>query len=396
VSLSDRCIDLMSKEDKSFIESWLRDCTGRSALLILTPTGSGISTWLFERAFPTHGMESVTINPHTTKIKTQIHDAYTSTITPLGGRKVLVLQAFDVLVNDSTMLTDATSKLKDPGVPTVCIGHVSRTVEKKFGNMFKVWERRVIHVMPKVEDIMDMLQATCDTSDIERAKDVSVQCRGDVRQAILRTEYQEFQSKDDFYEAEQVLTMLRQGTLTTTNDIHRAARGDRHVLSLAIFETYDPLQCPGVCDMYSFLDSVPREVQETMDWYDYLTVTYPAFHLRERKPQKNKKFSYGMVWSKTHLLANRYKQAKHSSMEFFERGMWPVNQFIMDEYPFFRDMMLAFVEADGRIPVPRWVIRQMDAKSILKVMRLWKTPWYNHGKTMKRIHHSWSTNESSE
>jgi hypothetical protein len=402
----------MSAEDKTFIRSWLTDCRGGNALLILTPTGSGISSWLFDVAIPAHGMESVSINPDTSKIKAQIHDAYTSTITPLGMKKILVLQGFDVLVNDSTMLTDVTNKLKDPGVPTVCIGHVSRTVEKKFVAMFKTWDRRVIHVMPKVCDIMDILRAAKgddrqegyggNWGNVEKSDEtltkVAATCRGDIRQAMIRQQYDEFHAKDDFYEAEEVMTQLRQGSLTCPNDIHRAARGDRQVLSLAMFESYDPLQCLSASDMYSFLDGMPKEIQENHDWYDYLLVTYPALHYKPRKTKTTStKFSYGMIWSKSHLNANRYKQAKTASREFAVPAMRPVYQIITDEFPFYRSMMMSFVECQpskGKSYPPRWVGRGMDPKSVLKVMRLWKTPWYNHTKTMKWIQSS--TNESKE
>jgi len=384
----------MSKEDKSFIDSWLQDCGGGSALLILTPTGSGISTWLFERAIPSHGMEHVIVTPYSGRIKVQIQDVYKSSVTPLGARKILVLQGYDVLVNDSTMLTDATSNLKDPGVPTICIGHVSRTVEKKFGTMFKVWTRRIIHVMPHVEDIMDLLQATIQ-EDHSRARDLSVECRGDVRQAVLRSQYQEFHAKDDFYEAEQVMSMLRQGSLSCCNDIYRAARGDRQVLSLGIFESYDPLQCLDVSDMYSFLDGVSQDVQENQDWYEYLLVTYPALHFKERTHPKKNTFTYGMIWSKSHLMANRIKQAKQVSTDISHVTLRPTSQCITDDFPLFRNMMVPYVESNGTSAPPPWVRPGMDAKSILKVMRLWKTPWYNHPKTMKWIQ-SWSTKESKE
>ena len=381
----------MSKEDKSFIESWLQECDGECVLLIVTPTGSGISSWLFETAIPDHGMETVIVNPHTSKIKVQIHDAYKSSITPLGTRKILVLHGYDVLVNDSTMLTDATSNLKDPGIPTICIGHVSRTVEKKFGNMFKAWTQRIIHVMPKVEDIMDLLQATVEV-DSTRAKELSVECRGDVRQAVMRSQYHEFHAKDDFYEAEQVMTMLRQGSLSHSNEIYRAARGDRQVLSLGMFESYDPLQCLNVSDMYSLLDGVPQDVQETQEWYEYLLVTYPALHFKERKVPKKTTFTYGMIWSKSHLLANKSKQAKQVCTDISHVTLRPTTQCITDDFPIFRNMMRLY---DGTTGPPPWIRRGMDAKSILKVMRLWKTPWYNHPKTVKWIQ-SWSTKESNE
>lgn len=379
----------MSHEDKAFLSSWLHTCSSSTALLVLTPTGTGIQTWLLNEIQHTFHMDPVIISSHTGRIKTQIYDAYRSTITPLGLRKILVVLGYDTLVNDSTMMADALQTLQKPGIPTVCLAHVSRTVEKKFMAMFKAWQSvKKLHVMPKVEDIMQMLNVVAGE---EKAKEISESCRGDVRQAMLQAEYTEFHCKDDFLEAHEVMDMVREGTLRTANDIYRAARGDPMVLSLALFEAYDPLECVQVADMYSFLDAVPHPHDDD-DWHNYLTVTYPSIHFKERKNRK-KDFSYGMVWSKSHLQSNRSKQAKIASIKMTTYGLQPMNQFIVDDCPIFRSMMCTFSLCKHENPPP-WTLA-VDSGTILKVMRLWKTPWYTHATTMRRLQ-SFKTNESNE
>lgn len=372
----------MSKEDKAYITNWLQTCSVNSALLILTPVGTGIQTWLLSEAQQSFQMDPVIVSSHTGRIKTQIYDAYRSTITPLGARKILVVEGYDTLVNDSTMMADAIQTLQKPGIPCVCVAHASRTVQKKFASMFKAWSVKTLHVMPKVEDIMQMMDIGTD-----KAQHISKSCRGDVRQAIIQAEYTEFHGKDDFLEAHEVMDMVRQGTLHTAQDIYRASRGDPVVLSLAMFEAYDPLQCIDVSDMYSFLDTVPN--QQDHDWHEYLTVTYPAMHFKDRQHASKKEFSYGMVWSKSHLLSNRSKQAKVASRKMTVCGLQPINQFILDDCPMFRHMM----KVSGDTPPP-WT-DGLEPGVILKVMRLWKTPWYNHPATVKRIQ-SLRTKESKE
>jgi hypothetical protein len=320
------------------IQNWISSTGPYKSLLVLYTHGTGVGSEVYALA---HAFETITISFDTVKAKELLLMTVQSRCTPFGKKKLLVLDGFEAIVNDSNLCNDCSSVLKKGiPIPVICLGHPSRTVQKKFKAMFPFPTKQTV------------VEADHGPDHITR----------DRRHMGILEEYN-FHKKDIFYEAHEAFNKVIRGECRTPDDIYQACRFDSQVVSLGLYECHDGVSNPHVTDMYSLLDVMATgHYDETFTGYEYLSLVYPGMY---HAPVKERKFGYGMLWSKTHIGLSKNKSMRPVKLEYYQATRHWI------DVPLDCAFMRFMVNAEKF-----HMAHLLSSDSILKILRLWKCPSY--------------------
>ena len=379
-------------DDVRAVQTWLEDtayAVRGSVLLVVGTPGCGASTML-ESLTAAAGLECVWLSPSVPRLRAALRDAGASSISASGRRKLIVFEGFDAAMTDANAAADVADFVtRAMPAPAVFLAHRTRTVLKRFHELFKAASRhRGTLVELQAVDartIAGVLRASDDTMSEARALELAAAARGDVRAALAAAAFDAQgrcgeTTKDRVLESFSVVDAALEGTVTTVRDALAMAAGDPTVVSLGLFESYG--LSPHVADAFSAADVMEEfmfghQRWELADAHAALAVAYPAVSMSlasaaaARPPPSTvaTKFSYGMVWSRAHLQAAKLRLTKTIATQRADAGL-PANLSTLD-LAWVRTMVMAADEAKDSAALAH-VLHGMQPAGVLAIMRLWK------------------------
>jgi hypothetical protein len=371
-------------EDAAALRAWLAAGEPRSVFLVVGVPGSGVST-LLTKVLEALDIESVWLGPGTPRLRVAMADAGCSVFSATGRRKVVVVEGFDALIHDASSAADVVDAIKRQlPAPTVFLAHRTRTVRRRFEELFSAATRARATVLemrpmsaPKIAEILRNRYPTADPAVVAA---LAHDCRGDLRSALASLAFSEesVHTKDEVPEAEGVVDdLLAGGAGLSVREILAVAAGDASVISHGLFERYG--YGPEVADAFSVADIIEERMFSTQRWelsdvHAVMAVATPALRLDPAQvmpaavQETKKKFVYGMVWSRMHLLAARRKlvQTVHTQRALATRPRLDV-----PDLGLVRRILSEAVTAWSP-EVIRRVTHGLRPDAILAIMRLWK------------------------
>lgn len=377
-------------EDAAVLRAWLAAGVPRSVFLVVGVPGSGVST-LLTALLEALEIESVWLGPGTHRLRVAMADAGCSVFSATGRRKVLVVEGFDALMHDASSAADIADALKRQlPAPTVFLAHRTRTVRRRFEEMFPAATRAratALDMRPMAAArIASMLQEAHPSVDPAVAADMARDCRGDLRSALASLAFSEESgayTKDETPEADVVVEDLLAGRAGGVREALAVSAGDAAVVSHGIFERYG--YCPEVADAFSVADIIEERMFATQRWeltdvHAVMAVAYPALrldtaHVMPAPAQecsagasKKTKFVYGMVWSRMHLQAARRKLVHTVHTQRAQAKLLPLD---VPDLGLVRRILSDAVASWSPEVIGR-VTHGLRPDAILAIMRLWK------------------------
>lgn len=394
-------------EDIQCVETWLRETAyevkGAVMLIVGTP-GCGASTLLTTLLQKQH-IEPVWFTPGTPKLRASLKDAGISSVSASGNRKILVLEGFDCLMTDANAAADISDFIgKWLPAPVVFLGHRSRTVFKRFGELFKAATRHrstVLELKPlTLEAVVGVVQQQFPTMSRETATALATAARGDVRAALAAAAFStttpETSVKDTVYESYSVVDMTFDGDVHSIQDALTVASGDPTVVSLGLFESYG--LDPDIAEAFSIADVMEefmfaRQRWDLSDVHAAMAVAYPALHVShnasknttvKRSKESQQKFSYGMVWSRAHLQASKARLLKTVGAQRADAGF--TTFLTIQDLAWIRTMVMT-AESQKDPTSMKAVVGGLKPSGVLAIMRLWKGKYTQstHARVVKML-----------
>lgn len=386
-------------EDMAIVRSWLATGAPRSVFLAVGVPGCGVSTAL-ARMLGALDIESVWLDPATPRLRIALADAGCSCVSATGRRKVVVLEGFEAIMRDANGAADIADALRRQlPAPTVFLAHRTRTVIRRFRDMFPAATRdraTVLEVRPmRPARIAAVIQGAHPAVAPALAESMARACRGDVRSALASlamSETTDAYVKDEVPEADAVVDAALAGALTTVVEAVARGSSDPAVVSHGMFERYG--FSVEVADAFSVADMIEERMFATQRWeladvHAAMAVAFPALRLDpgqvvpSPRPQTGgRKFVYGMVWSRQHLLAAR---AKLFQTVQTQRVAAKVPALDVTDLAMVRRMVM---DARDRPAVLRRVLEGLRPDAVLAIMRLWKGSYTlsMHAKVSRMLH----------
>ncbi len=368
-------------DDVATLRTWLAAGTPRSVIMAVGVPGCGVSTAL-QHLLDVLDMESVWLDPATPRLRVAMADAGCSCVSATGRRKVVVLEGFDAIMRDANGAADVADALRRQlPAPLVVLAHRTRTIVRRFQELFPAATRdraSVVEIRPmRPARIAGILRAAHPGMAPALAESMARACRGDVRSALASlalSEASDAHTKDEVPDADEVVEAAIAGQLTTVAEALRRGASDPAVVSHGIFERYG--FAADVADAFSAADVIDERMFATQRWelaevHAAMAVAYPALRLDPsqtlpRGPASRKKFVYGMVWSRQHLLAARSKLFLTVQTQRVAAKLPPLG---VTDLAMVRGMVL---HAIGRPEVLRRILEGLRPDAVLAIMRLWK------------------------
>ena len=364
------------------LTTWLETGTHASVLLIVGTPGCGASSML-TRCLHTLDIESVWFAPGAVKLRATLRDAAASSFSATGRRKIMVLDGFDAMMTDANSAADIAEFVRrSMPAPAVFLAHKTRTVEKRFRELFNAAARpraTVLVLNPlTVPQIAAIILDKHPSVDPRTAQDLAARAKGDVRAALQAMKFSSEALKDEITEAYAVVDAILEGRLGTVQAALDMASAETAVISHGVHE-----RCayyPEVAEAFSVADVIEERMFGKQLWelsgvHAALAVAYPAVMLARPEVQdtvlakpRGEKFTYGMVWSRIHLHAARQKLCRTIALQRMEAG---VSDMHVGDLGFIREMVLDAAAARNG-PILQDLLCGMHPSGVLAMMRLWK------------------------
>lgn len=286
---------------KKTVSEWLTDLDNRHPKACLVVSDADSIRPRLSECFREQGgaIEVMWFSPTTQRLRHELELASICPVTPLGARKVFVLDGFEYLMNDAQSSRDVHDFFKSGGgasrVPVVCLARRSRTAAKKFLGFYRVRDR-----------------AGCLVVDDDDDEDT--------------------EGKEKAMEAYEVVDRALRGRMASVTGAVFDARFDPTVVSLGVFERYrelgpSPRATADLTETYSVADVFEsRHVDDAL--LQCVQVGGPCVWCADRgleTPKKDKKeFVFGMLWSKAHLTASRMHIVRNAQAHLLNTGCLPM------------------------------------------------------------------------
>jgi hypothetical protein len=387
------------EQDVQALRTWLESKTPRSLVLVVGTPGCGASSTLTS-LLEELDIESVWLTPGVQKLRASLHDAGSSFYSATGRRKVVVVDGFDAIMGDANSAADVGDFVRRAlPAPTVCLAHRTRTIIKRFRELFNAASRpraAVIELHPlspvQIAEIVRQKHPSISEND---AMTLAQQCNGNIKSAIsslaFSTSSAPARLKDDFPESFAVVDRILDGELHTVREALDMASAESIVISYGVFERYG--FSPDVSEAFSIADVLEEHMFANQKWelsdvHTAIGVGYPAVAMTlpasRPLPKKTETFTYGMVWSRIHLHAARKKMTHAIHTQRAESQL--VGSMPIADLALVRQMVLACEKQKDYTTLKR-ILHGMRPDGILAIMRLWKGGYTQsmHSRVCKNI-----------
>ena len=371
-------------EDVHAVRQWLTTGTSKSMVLVVGIPGCGASSTL-TTLLTDLGIESVWLTPGMQKLRASLHDAGCSYYSATGRRKVVVLDGFDAIMGDANSAADVGDYVRRAfPAPTICLAHRTRTIIKRFRDLFNAASRpraSVVELHPLAPDrIASILKERHPSIEDAEAVKISRQCKGDLKAAISALDFSTHDAssrlKDEIPESFAVVDTILEGGIQTVRDALDMASAESTVISYGVFERYG--FSPEIADAFSIADVLEEHMFANQKWelgdvHASIAVGYPAVAMtisgNTVLPKKaTDTFTYGMVWSRLHLHAARKKLTHTISSQRAESRLMSIP---ITDLGLVRSMVVQ-AEKNKEYDILKSIVHGLRADGILALMRLWK------------------------
>lgn len=381
------------------IREWVSTGTSRSILLVVGIPGCGASS-LLTTILAELDIESVWLTPGIQKLRASLHDAGCSYYSATGRRKVVVLDGFEAIMGDANSAADVGDFVRRAfPAPTICLAHRTRTIIKRFRDLFNAASRIrgtvvELHPLPP-ERIQGILEHKYPSVKSEEAVKIARHCKGDLKAAFSALDFcttdASSRLKDEIPESFAVVDRILEGGISTVRDALDMASAESTVISYGIFERYG--LSPEIAEAFSIADVLEEHMFANQKWelgdvHAAVAVGYPAVMMtasgNKALPKKTTDtFTYGMVWSRLHLHAARKKLTHTISSQRAESRLMTIP---ITDLGLVRGMVV-HAEKNKDFETLKSVLHGMRPDGILALMRLWKGGYTQstHARVCKNI-----------
>jgi hypothetical protein len=376
------------------METWLREGTLKSILLVVGTPGCGASSTL-EQHLRELDIEAVWFSPGAAKLRASLLDAGCSAFSATGRRKIIVLDGFDAMMGDVNACADIAFFIRKAlPAPAIFLAHRTRTIHKRFRDLFTAasfaGRTRTIELDPPSPTTVRSILRDAAPPDMDEDTIDAIwqKAKGDVRAALRAVEFRSKDAvKDEIPESYAVVEKALHGEYKTVVDATLAAAAESTVISYGIFERYG--FSPDVADAFSLADVMEEYMfahqrWELVDSYAVIGVAIPSLLPKEPRPKKaSEKFTYGVVWSKLHLQACR---AKHVKTIATQRADARLPFIPVEDMAYVRGMILQ-CDAAKDWETLRRVAHGLRPDGVLALMRLWSCKYTQsvHSRVTKHL-----------
>jgi hypothetical protein len=399
------------------VRAWLKappedflnpDPTHPIVMIVTAPIGSGLTT-MAGLLLKEECCEPVYISSNTAKPRAILANASTHHTAVNGLSKIIVLDEFDVILNDSGMWTDILEFFKKtPIVRTLCLAHSSRVLENRITDLFP--NKSIMASLKRVSLVLypeacrkciARIVTTENIHDVDM--DVLMESTGtDIRAAICTLAMKQKEcARDVHMDALVAVQSLLSGSVTTVKNAMSLFYDDASVISAGIHENYYTSgmtleECTEVADAISYSSMVDelmygRQKWDLTDTYGFFSVAVPAIVATRStlsslsKRQDDEKITkFGTVWSKQHIGAQKMKAFINSiCLRRAEQGLVPLHA---EDLGIIRPSLVKHIVAKDQENAMHTVKGLIGSSTlstnpkqagviILSIIRMWKTKY---------------------